>query len=178
MQKHLGNLKDGKLFNDFKQCMFTYDDRKNLKNHGKKCSWAKFVSNFWLDSIYELKNKCARVCMRRPVTLEKGSTQLSESPCRSKVYTKYDLNIVHSFKHSERIVNDKHHRELEAKFHPRQQLSNLTCLILWHAVSVYTQCRLWTRATKAQAQDASSGIGMLVQFLGYCTEDMSWIPSV
>jgi len=58
--KHMGNfMKDDSHFlQDFKSCMFEYDDSVEFEN-----AWKKMIQNYnigsvsWLDNIYKFKTK-------------------------------------------------------------------------------------------------------------------------
>ena len=108
--------------------MFEYEDENEFEK-----SWEEMIDKYathdcsWLDRIYKLKKKWAKCYMKNTLTLGVRSTQLSESLNGDlKAYLKSDLDIVQFFKHFERVVEQKRHKELEGEFNARQKFPKLS----------------------------------------------------
>jgi len=71
--------------------------------------------NKWLVYIFKLKEKWVQAYVNRTITAGMRSTQLSERfNYDLKDCFRIDLNILEFFTHFERVVKQKHGKELEA----------------------------------------------------------------
>src|ERR1044072_9222139 len=123
--KHLGNLmkNESSFFTDFNCCMYKYLEEVDFQR-----AWDKLLDDYnlqekkWLSSVYKIKKKWARCYMKNAFTISMRSTQLSESlNAYLKACLKPDLNIIHFFKHFERVVSDKRYHGLHWEFELREK---------------------------------------------------------
>ncbi|RDX91156.1 Protein FAR1-RELATED SEQUENCE 5, partial [Mucuna pruriens] len=77
----------------------------------------KLKENWWISSIYKIKEKWAKCYMKNAFNICLRSTQFSESSNADlKTGLKPNFDIIHFFKHFDRVVNDKRYNELECEF--------------------------------------------------------------
>ncbi|XP_038678980.1 protein FAR1-RELATED SEQUENCE 5-like [Tripterygium wilfordii] len=124
--KHLGwRMKEGSTFlTDLKKFMFEYGEEVEFEREWKMLlEKYSLKDNEWLLRMYSWKKKWARCYMKYAFTLGIRSTQLSESLNSDlKDYLKCDFNITDFFKNFDRVVEQKHEKELEAEFKAHQRV--------------------------------------------------------
>lgn len=97
--------------------------------------------NSWIQTTFNLREKWSKAYRKTRFSAGIRSTQLSESFNGSlRRYLKSDLDLMQFFKHFERAVNDKRHKELDAAYDMTQKLSVLKVdyPLLRHARNAYT----------------------------------------
>ena len=121
--RHLGYLlKSGSQFNkDFLPCVYEYNDEDDFLS-----AWNIMLEKYdaheneWLKDIFKLKEKWAPTYVKRTCTVGIKSIQLSERfNCDLKDCLCANLNILEFFTNFERVVKQKHDKELEAKYNSR-----------------------------------------------------------
>ncbi|XP_027077112.1 protein FAR1-RELATED SEQUENCE 5-like [Coffea arabica] len=124
--KYLGNhyKKNSDLPYMFGACMYEIEEVEQFNR-----VWEAMVkkhnleNNEWLFRLYRIRNKWAMCMMKEKWTAGMRSTQLSESlNAAIKNHLKLDHDLVQSFRHFNRVVDDKRHNELIAKYEMRQNL--------------------------------------------------------
>jgi zinc finger SWIM domain-containing protein 3 len=110
---------------EFSACMYKYEDEEAFEEAFTAIR-SKVDTQTWLDSIYKVKEKWARCFMRNAYTLGMRSTQLSESLNSDlKNHLKSDLDILHFFKHLERVVQGNRDNELHEEYESRKNYLEL-----------------------------------------------------
>ncbi|KAG6708290.1 hypothetical protein I3842_06G073800, partial [Carya illinoinensis] len=142
--KHVGHLLrgEGGFRIDFSACFKIYEEEEVLFS-----AWDSMLhkynvcDNYWLQHLFELKEKWAKAYVKMSFSAGMTSTQLSESLNSDlKDYLLSDYDIVKFFTHFERLLNAKRYKELQAEYNLRQKLPRVKIAspMLVQAVNTYT----------------------------------------
>ncbi|XP_023904302.2 protein FAR-RED ELONGATED HYPOCOTYL 3-like [Quercus suber] len=128
--------------NDFSDCLYEYEDEDEwLVSWDYMLKEYVLTDNKWLRSIFDIKRKGAMVYGRHMFTADMKRTQCSESINNVlKKYLKPKHDFVRFSGHYSRVLVDKRHQELQAKFKMRQTKLILQSNVemLRHVVELYT----------------------------------------
>jgi len=142
--KHVGHLLRGEngFRSDLNACFkFWEEEEEFLSAWNDILHKHNVYDNSWLQRLFEVKEKWAKAYVKMSFSAGMTSTQLSESlNADLKDYLQSDYDIVKFFTHFERLLNDKHYKELLAEHNLRQKLPKIKMKspMLIQAAQIYT----------------------------------------
>ena len=103
---------------DFSSCVYDHDYEDDFLD-----AWDNMLDKFdlknnsWLQRQFELREKWALVYGRKTFCADMSTTQRTESMnSQIKRYITYNYDFLRFFRHSQRLVDDRHFEELRANF--------------------------------------------------------------
>ncbi|XP_062145348.1 protein FAR1-RELATED SEQUENCE 5-like [Alnus glutinosa] len=130
--KHIGHLLRGEngFRSDLNACFKVWEEEDEFLS-----AWDAILhkynvcDNSWLQRLFEVKEKWAKAYVKMSFSVGMTLTQLSESlNADLKDYLQSDYDIVKFFTHFDRLLNDKHYKELLAEYNLRQKLPKIKML--------------------------------------------------
>ncbi|XP_062166347.1 protein FAR1-RELATED SEQUENCE 5-like [Alnus glutinosa] len=127
--KHVGHLLRGEngFRSDLNACFKVWEEEEEFLSAWNDILHKHNVyDNSWLQRLFEVKDKWAKAYVKMSFSAGITSTQLSESlNADLNDYLQSDYDIVKFFTHFERLLNDKHYKELLAEYNLRQKLPKI-----------------------------------------------------